>query len=219
MILSCRSTNCNLIFKWVASTKCQGIGVTPLVNAHKGDSADSRSEMLRCLQGLVAVSLRWNTEVTLSKGFHYTARHSSYVLYYNDVIMSAMGSEITGRLFRRKSKKTSKLRVIGLCEGNSPVTGEFPAQRASNAENISIWWRHHGMADYVLIAPDALVPNRHQAISADLAVLYIYVTWITQQTCRLLKPLIHWGRRKMAATVQAAFPKTHFRGWKCLNCD
>ena len=24
------------------------------------------------------------------------------------------------------------------------VTGEFPAQRASNAENVSIWWRHHG---------------------------------------------------------------------------
>ena len=23
------------------------------------------------------------------------------------------------------------------------VTGEFPAQKASNAENISIWWRHH----------------------------------------------------------------------------
>ena len=30
------------------------------------------------------------------------------------------------RLFGRSSKKTSKLRVIGLCEGNSPVTGEFP---------------------------------------------------------------------------------------------
>ena len=47
------------------------------------------------------------------------------------------------RLFRRKSKKTSKLRVTVFCAGNSPVTGEFPAQRASNAENISIWWRHH----------------------------------------------------------------------------
>ena len=46
-------------------------------------------------------------------------------------------------LFRRRSKKISKLCVPGLCEGNSPVTGEFPAQRASNAENISIWWRHH----------------------------------------------------------------------------
>ena len=24
-----------------------------------------------------------------------------------------------------------------------PVTGEFPAQMASNTENVSIWWRHH----------------------------------------------------------------------------
>ena len=30
--------------------------------------------------------------------------------------------------------KTSKFRVTGLCAGNSPVTGEFPAQMASNAE-------------------------------------------------------------------------------------
>ena len=35
-------------------------------------------------------------------------------------------------------EKTSKLRVTGLCEGNSPVTGEFPAQKASNVENVSI---------------------------------------------------------------------------------
>ena len=37
-------------------------------------------------------------------------------------------------LFRRRSKKTLKLHVIGLFEVNSPVTGEFPAQRASNAK-------------------------------------------------------------------------------------
>ena len=36
-------------------------------------------------------------------------------------------------------KKISKLRVTGHCEGNSPVTGEFPTQMASNAENVSIW--------------------------------------------------------------------------------
>ena len=46
-------------------------------------------------------------------------------------------------LFRRRSKKASKLHVTGLCVGNSPVTGEFPVQRASNADNVSIWWRHH----------------------------------------------------------------------------
>ena len=42
-----------------------------------------------------------------------------------------------------RSKKTSKLRVTGLCVGNSPETGEFPAQMASNAENVIIRWRHH----------------------------------------------------------------------------
>ena len=45
--------------------------------------------------------------------------------------------------FRRISKKTSKLRVTGLFAWNSPGTGEFLAQMASNAENVSIWWRHH----------------------------------------------------------------------------
>ena len=50
------------------------------------------------------------------------------------------------RLFGSRSKKTSKLRVTGLCAGNSPVTGEFPAQMASYAENVSIWWRHHGQS-------------------------------------------------------------------------
>ena len=50
----------------------------------------------------------------------------------------------TQPFIQRRSKKTSKHRVTGLCGGNSPVTGEFPTQRASNAENVSIWWRHHG---------------------------------------------------------------------------
>ena len=53
------------------------------------------------------------------------------------------------RLSGRRSKKTSKPRVTGLCAGNSPGTGEFPAQMASNAETVSIWWRHH-----VLVVPE-----------------------------------------------------------------
>ena len=54
---------------------------------------------------------------------------------------------LLNRLFRHRWKKTSKLCVTGLCAGNSPGTGEFPAQRASYAENISIWWRHHALGD------------------------------------------------------------------------
>ena len=50
---------------------------------------------------------------------------------------------LLSRLLGRRSKKTSKPRVTGLCAGNSPGTGEFPTQMASNAENVSIWWRHY----------------------------------------------------------------------------
>ena len=58
---------------------------------------------------------------------------------------------LINRLFRHRSKKTSKLRVTGLCVGNSPVTADYPAQMASNAENISIWWRHHAPAITLLL--------------------------------------------------------------------
>ena len=50
---------------------------------------------------------------------------------------------VQGLWFRRRSKKTSKLRVTGLCAGNSPATGQLPAQMASYVKNVSIWWRHH----------------------------------------------------------------------------
>ena len=36
----------------------------------------------------------------------------------------------------------------GICEGNSPVTGEIPTQRASNAENVFIYieiWTHKSL--------------------------------------------------------------------------
>ena len=46
---------------------------------------------------------------------------------------------LLNRLFRGRWKKTSKLRITGLSVGNSPGTSEFPAQMASNAENVSIW--------------------------------------------------------------------------------
>ena len=49
--------------------------------------------------------------------------------------MSVMASQnhqhldyLLNHLFMCRSKKTSNLRVTGLCVGNSPVTGEFPAQ-------------------------------------------------------------------------------------------
>ena len=71
--------------------------------------------------------------------------------HYGDGIMGTMTSQITSLTIvystMVRSKKTFKLRVTGLCAGNSPGSGEFPAQMASNAENVSIWWRHHENKD------------------------------------------------------------------------
>ena len=62
--------------------------------------------------------------------------------------MSTVASQITSLMIvystvysgadQRKHQSST-----GLHERNSPVTGKFPSQRASNAENVSIWWRHH----------------------------------------------------------------------------
>ena len=73
---------------------------------------------------------------------------------YSDVIMSAMASQITGvsiclldRFFsgvdQRKHQSFAWLAFVG---ENPPVTGGFLSQRASKAENVSIWWRYHGIS-------------------------------------------------------------------------
>ena len=79
-------------------------------------------------------------------------------------------------LFRRRSNKTSKLRVISLCERDSPVTGKFPAQRASYAENVSIWWRHHAERanQYLAINSDWLARINQDDI---LVISWWYIAW------------------------------------------
>ena len=74
--------------------------------------------------------------------------------HYNDVIMTSMASQITSLTIvystvysgsdQRKLQSSASLARAG----HSPVTGEFLAHRASKAENISIWWRHHGHLNF-----------------------------------------------------------------------
>ena len=75
-----------------------------------------------------------------------------YWLHYGDVIMSTIASQITSIAIvcatvysgadQRKHQSSAALAFVRGIH-RSPVTGEFPAPRASNAENVSIWWRHH----------------------------------------------------------------------------
>ena len=97
----------------------------------KSDKILWRRELINCGSAL------YNHSVIC----HRTQRRGSH--YYH-IIKGKVKVSLINRLFRHRSKKTLKLRVTGLCVANSPGTGEIPAQMASNAENVSIfWWRHH----------------------------------------------------------------------------
>ena len=69
------------------------------------------------------------------------------------------------RLARRTSQKTSKPRVTELCERNPQLIGWFPTQRASSIENVSIWWRHHGIMKHILRLMNAI--KRHVFSKSD----------------------------------------------------
>ena len=78
-------------------------------------------------------------------------RYANSLVHYSDVIMGTMASRITSPTIvystvcscadQRKHQRSASLDFVG----NSPRTDEFPTQRASNTENVSIWWRHHGL--------------------------------------------------------------------------
>ena len=126
-------------------------------------------------------------------------------------------------LFRRRSKKTSKIRVTGLCAGNSPVTGAFPAQMASNAENVCIWWRHHEIPlmyhKAAWISITCMVTSGHWKLPLLLARYQG-----NHQSALLLSLLLHWTNYLINSRVASDFE----RSWRlyddivmtrCVQCD
>ena len=83
-----------------------------LAGGHDGGS------VLFCTQRKVIKPLQWH-----HNGHDGVSNHQPHDCLLN-------------RSCRCTSKKTSKLCITRLCAWNSP------AQRSSNAENVSIWWRH-----------------------------------------------------------------------------
>ena len=63
------------------------------------------------------------------------------IVHYSDITMGAVASEITN-LTIVNSTGYSVADHRNYQSSASPVTGEFLTQRASNVENVSIWWRH-----------------------------------------------------------------------------
>ena len=103
------------------------------------------SELAKCL--LVHSAFNW-----LSIDSHtYVLRVVVVLLtHYSDVIMRAMMSQITGVsvVYSTICSGVDQRKYQSSMSLGSPVTSELPAQRASNAENVSIWWHHHDLVWY-----------------------------------------------------------------------
>ena len=119
---------------------------------------------------------------------------------------------LLNRLFRRRSKKTSKLRVTGLCVVNSPVTGEFPAQRDSNAENVSVWWRHHvdnvthlPRSEWSIVQTVRSYPERNESSPERWSHYIMYTIWSFNQPSQEIQS---WLYRKIFGFQTTSFIPT-----------
>ena len=120
--------------------------------------------------------------------------------HYSDVIMSTVESQITSLTIVYSTvysdqRKTSKLCVTGLCEVNSLVATEFPKQRASNKENVSIWRGNHVNID-----------NSVDSIAFVRCYVKIFILCI--YTYQFTKQSVQWSR------VENGF---HMQKHKCMK--
>ena len=106
----------------------------------------TRKRNVQCWKNIEIYHPRWNVTMTLK--WRHNERDCFPNLGHLDCLFN--------HLFLRRSKKTSKLRLTGFCDGNSPVTGEFSVRRASNAEKVSIWWRFFIMKSTKLVRVNTL---------------------------------------------------------------
>ena len=82
--------------------------------------------------------------------FHWNTSPTSYnvhplghiTCHYGDVIMGTIASQITSLTIVYSTVYSG---ADQRKHQSSTGTGEFPAQMASNTENVSIWWRHHAL--------------------------------------------------------------------------
>ena len=64
-------------------------------------------------------------------------------IHYGNVIMGAIASQITSLTIVYSTVYLDADGKNIKAPRHWPLSGEFNAQMASNAENFSIWWRHH----------------------------------------------------------------------------
>ena len=96
---------------------------------------------------------------------------------------------LLNRLSMYRSKKTSKLCVLGIWEGNPPVTAGFTSKGVSNDIFFFIWWSHHESISQPLFVCNIAI-ERHAISLVNMVYLWLF-SLIT-----LLKYEMQWVRQR-----------------------
>ena len=106
--------------------------------------------ILKSHQDTLSPSYVINAQPCCQEAFPLCQRQAYGKVHYSDVIMGAIASQITSFTIADSTvysdadqRKYQSSASLTFSEGNSPGTGEFPAQMGRKSENVSIWWRHH----------------------------------------------------------------------------
>ena len=133
---------------------------------------------------LVECKTKWNYMT------YWVYFENRLVLYhYSEVIMMAIASQITGisivysticsGAYQRKHQNSVSLGFV-------PCDEWIPTKRASNAENFSIWWRHHDSDGYppgvlteihLILLRFALCSVLHIGFRSPLSPLVLFVNY------------------------------------------
>ena len=125
---------------------CNGSLLPQGTSCHDSHDIDYAGKTVSCLQWG-----RNSTTCAILMFIHYrNCKCTCIFFHYNDVILTTISPQITGLmvvysiLYSDADQRNIKApRHWPLC-GEFTGSGEFLAQRSSYAENVSIWWRHHG---------------------------------------------------------------------------
>ena len=128
-------------------------------------------------------------------------------IHYDDVIMTTVASQITSLTVvystvcsdadQRKHQSYASLAFVW----EITETGEFPAQTASYAENVSIWWRHH-------VFEKKMSPFKHSKMDALMGWFHTSSVYVGNVVYTWFQPssfLTHWLRHKIDIISQTTF--------------
>ena len=132
-------------------------------------NANIISTMYRDGSWNLCTSFRWLILNNIMASWHY----------YSDVIMGATTFQITSltiqpfiRALIRENIKAPR---------HWPLCGEIPTQVASNAKNVSIWWRHH----------DGKYSSRFPSLKSIMRI-YLMLAWTSYRTNNSVFSNLKW---------------------------